>query len=183
MRVPASVQPTAAHDTEPTILRATSGVHPLDVPFVDDEDLATPWRRESTSAKKLVGPMSKSPTVTLASLIYFDKFPRTENLHGEARRRRTPRLARVKARNCPCRWTCLSLAVGVPTRKPPWRRYCPTTPRCQYLGADAPHRAVEVMAGTAAHQRTRTNRCVLTLCHRCQLGHALLLMVYNDLQL
>jgi len=45
----ASTQPMAAHDIEPTILRATGSVHPLDVTFIDDEDLATPWKRESTS--------------------------------------------------------------------------------------------------------------------------------------
>lgn len=69
----ASIQPMAAHDIEPTILRATGGVHPLDVTFIDDEDLATPWKRESTSARKLAGPMPKSLTVTLANLIYFEK--------------------------------------------------------------------------------------------------------------
>lgn len=51
----ASIQPMAAHDIEPTILRATGGVHPLDVTFIDDEDLATPWKRESTASKKLTG--------------------------------------------------------------------------------------------------------------------------------
>ena len=69
----ASIQPMAAHDIEATILRATGGVHPLDVTFIDDEDLATPWKRENTSAKKLAGPMPKSLTVTLANLIYFEK--------------------------------------------------------------------------------------------------------------
>lgn len=39
----ASIQPMAPHDVEPTILRATGGIHPLDVTFIDDEDLATPW--------------------------------------------------------------------------------------------------------------------------------------------
>ncbi|MBU2808757.1 hypothetical protein HF285_10940 [Acidithiobacillus ferrooxidans F221] len=53
----ASIQPLAAHDIEPTILRATGGVHPLDVTFIDEEDLATPWKRETTSAKKLFGPI------------------------------------------------------------------------------------------------------------------------------
>jgi hypothetical protein len=80
----AAIQPMAAHDIEPTILRATGGVHPLDVTFIDDEDLATPWKRESTSPKKLAGPMPKSLNVTLADLIYFDKFPGMENWHGEA---------------------------------------------------------------------------------------------------
>jgi superfamily II DNA or RNA helicase len=69
----ASIQPMAAHDIEPTILRATGSVHPLDVTFIDDEDLATPWKRQSTSAKKLAGLMPKSLTVTLANLIYFEK--------------------------------------------------------------------------------------------------------------
>src|SRR5690606_40076210 len=43
------------------------------VSFIDDEDLATPWKRENTSAKKLAGPMSKSLTVTLANQVYFEK--------------------------------------------------------------------------------------------------------------
>jgi hypothetical protein len=38
----ASIQPMAAHDIEPTILRATGGEHPLDLTLIDDEDLATP---------------------------------------------------------------------------------------------------------------------------------------------
>ncbi len=80
----AAIQPMAAHDIEPTILRATGGVHPLDVTFIDDEDLATPWKRESPSPKKLAGPMPKSLSVTLADRIYFDKIPRLENWHGEA---------------------------------------------------------------------------------------------------
>jgi len=63
----------AAHDIDPTILRATGGAHPLDVTFIDDEDLATPWRRENTSAKKLAGSMPKSLTVTMANPICFEK--------------------------------------------------------------------------------------------------------------
>jgi superfamily II DNA or RNA helicase len=69
----ASIQPMAAIDVEPTILRATGGVHPLDVTFIDDEDLATPWKRESAPTGKLAVPMPKSLTVTLANLIYFEK--------------------------------------------------------------------------------------------------------------
>jgi hypothetical protein len=69
----AAIRPMDAHDIEPTILRATGGVHPLDVTFIDDEDLATPWKCESTSAKKLAGSMPKSLSVTLANLIYFEK--------------------------------------------------------------------------------------------------------------
>ena len=66
----ASVARMPAHDIEPTILRATGGGHPLDVTFIDDEDLATPWKRESKPAK-LAGLMLKSLTVILANQIYF----------------------------------------------------------------------------------------------------------------
>ncbi|MBU6223875.1 MAG: DEAD/DEAH box helicase family protein [Burkholderiales bacterium] len=69
----ASILPMAAHDIEPTILQATGGTHPLDVTFIEDEDLATPWKRDGAAVKKLAGPMPKSLTVTLANLIYFEK--------------------------------------------------------------------------------------------------------------
>lgn len=69
----ASVAPMSAHDIEPTILRATGGVHPLDVTFIDDEDLTTPWKRTSMPSKRLTGEMPASLTVTLANQIYFEK--------------------------------------------------------------------------------------------------------------
>lgn len=69
----AAIRPMDAHDIEPTILRATGGVHPLDVMFIDDEDLATPWKGARTSGKRLSGSMPKSLNVTLANLIYFEK--------------------------------------------------------------------------------------------------------------
>ena len=69
----AAIQPMAPHDIEPTILRATGGVHPLDVTFIDDEDLATPWKREATTSTKLAGTMPQALTVTQANLIYFEK--------------------------------------------------------------------------------------------------------------
>jgi superfamily II DNA or RNA helicase len=69
----ASIQLMPVHDIEPIILRATGGVHPLDVTFIDDEDLATPWKRQSMSTKKLSGQMPKSLTLTLANLVYFEK--------------------------------------------------------------------------------------------------------------
>ena len=65
------IQPMAVHDIEPTILRATGHAHPLDVTFIDDEDLKEPWKQ--SALKKLAGPMPKSLTVTLANLIYFEK--------------------------------------------------------------------------------------------------------------
>ena len=69
----ASIHPMAPHDIEPTILRATGRAHPLDVTFIDEEDLATPWKRSSPSTKQLPGTMPKSLTVTLSNLIYFEK--------------------------------------------------------------------------------------------------------------
>ncbi|MDO9114508.1 MAG: DEAD/DEAH box helicase family protein [Polaromonas sp.] len=69
----AMIQPMPVHDIEPTILRATGGVHPLDITSIDDEDLTTPWKRERTPTKKLAGQMPKSLTVTLANLVYFEK--------------------------------------------------------------------------------------------------------------
>ena len=65
------IQPMAAHDIEPTIFRATGHAHPLDVTFIDEEDLKEPWKR--SAEKKLAGPMPKSLTVTLANLVYFEK--------------------------------------------------------------------------------------------------------------
>jgi len=69
----ASVQPMAPHDIEPTILRATGGVHPLDVTFIDDEDLNEPWKRAAPAGKRLHGTMPKSLTVTPSNLVYFEK--------------------------------------------------------------------------------------------------------------
>ena len=65
------IQPMAPYDIEPTILRATGHAHPLDVTFIDDEDLREPWKR--SALKKLAGPMPRSLTVTLANLVYFEK--------------------------------------------------------------------------------------------------------------
>lgn len=69
----ASIQPMLEHDIEPTILRATGGVHPLDVTFIDEEDLKEPWKRSAPVPKILKGVMPASLTVTLSNLIYFEK--------------------------------------------------------------------------------------------------------------
>jgi superfamily II DNA or RNA helicase len=68
-----SVQPMAPHDIEPTILRATGGVHPLDVTFIDEEDLKEPWKRPVAISKKLTGVMPTALSVTLANCLYFEK--------------------------------------------------------------------------------------------------------------
>ncbi len=70
----AAIQPMAPHDIESAILRATGGGHPLDVTFLDEEDVAKPWQRSTLLAKKLSGAsMPRSLTVTLANLVYFEK--------------------------------------------------------------------------------------------------------------
>jgi superfamily II DNA or RNA helicase len=69
----ASVQTMDPHDIESTVLRATGGAHPLDVTFIDEEDLKEPWRRQPTASNKLLGVMPKSLNITLANQIYFEK--------------------------------------------------------------------------------------------------------------
>ncbi len=68
-----AIQPMTPHDIEPTILRATGARHPLDVEFIDEEDLAMPWKRNLPDSRQLSGPMPTALTVTLANLIYFEK--------------------------------------------------------------------------------------------------------------
>jgi superfamily II DNA or RNA helicase len=60
-------------EIEPTLQRAVDGAHPLDVTFIEQEDLATPWIRASVVSGKLRGDMPRSLTVTLADRIYFEK--------------------------------------------------------------------------------------------------------------
>ena len=69
----AAIRPMELEDIEPTILRATGGVHPLDVTFIDEEDNKEPWKRSRSSTRKLAGPMPESLNVVLANLIYFEK--------------------------------------------------------------------------------------------------------------
>ena len=69
----ATVARMVPHDIEPTILLATGGSHPLDVTFIDEEDLSTPWKRAPAQAMKLTGELPAALTLTLANLIYFDK--------------------------------------------------------------------------------------------------------------
>jgi len=69
----ASIQPMAPHDIDPTILRVTGGVHPLDVTFIDEEDLKEPWKRTVVSTNKLQGPMPKALTVTVSNMVYLEK--------------------------------------------------------------------------------------------------------------
>ena len=69
----ASITPIPAHDIEGTILRATGNAHPLDVTFIDDEDLATPWKRHNAPSERLADNVPSTLTVTLANQVYFEK--------------------------------------------------------------------------------------------------------------
>jgi superfamily II DNA or RNA helicase len=69
----AAVTPLLSHDIEPIILRATGGRHPLDVTFIDEEDLVTPWKRRNANSGRLTGEMPSEVAVTLANQIYFEK--------------------------------------------------------------------------------------------------------------
>ncbi len=68
-----SIQPMSPQHIEPTILRTTGGVHPLDVTFIDEEDHQEPWKRPAATNKKLDAPLPSSLRVTLSNLIYFEK--------------------------------------------------------------------------------------------------------------
>ena len=76
----ASIQQMAPQDIEPAILRATGDVHPLDVNFIEDEDLATPWKMPAPSTRTLSGPLPEVLTVTQANMLYFEKAQLTQPL-------------------------------------------------------------------------------------------------------
>lgn len=68
-----SLESMPPDDIAPTVLRATGGVHPLDVTFIDTEDQRQPWKRAPSLVKKLVGSLPKSLVITLSNLVYFEK--------------------------------------------------------------------------------------------------------------
>ena len=69
----ASLPRMSARDIEPTVLRATGGTHPLDVTFVEEEDLKEPWKRAESASTKLAGPLPERLTLTLSNQVYFEK--------------------------------------------------------------------------------------------------------------
>ncbi|WP_096316986.1 DEAD/DEAH box helicase [Escherichia coli] len=58
---------------EPTILRATGSIHPLDVNFINEEDLGTPWEEKKSSGNRLNISIAEPLKITLANQIYFEK--------------------------------------------------------------------------------------------------------------
>lgn len=69
----ASLSPMSVQSVETAILNATGGAHPLDVTFIADEDQQEPWKRVTSTPKKLPGEMPKALAVTLANMIYVEK--------------------------------------------------------------------------------------------------------------
>lgn len=55
------------HAINPTILRATGSAHPLDLTYIDEEDMEMPWQRSVPSSGKLPGVMPKSLNLMLAN--------------------------------------------------------------------------------------------------------------------
>ena len=62
--------PVAALQT--VIQGATGGAHPLDLRFIDDEDLATPWQAPP-QASTISGPLPASLNLTLADRLYVER--------------------------------------------------------------------------------------------------------------
>ena len=68
-----SVKRMDPFDIESTILQATGGNHPLDVTFIENEDLAKPWVSGALASNQLAGAMPSSVKITFANLLYFEK--------------------------------------------------------------------------------------------------------------
>lgn len=69
----ASVRRMDPRDIEPAILKAVGGAQPLDVSFIDEEDLAQPWKPPKSPSKRLPGPLPTQIGITLANGVYLEK--------------------------------------------------------------------------------------------------------------
>ncbi len=68
----ATLQRLSVAGLKTLIQSATGGGHPLDLAFIDEEDLATPWMAPAEMAK-LSGPLPTSLTLTLADRLYVER--------------------------------------------------------------------------------------------------------------
>lgn len=68
----ASLQRMPVTALELVIQSATGGAHPLDLSFIDEEDLATPWQA-ATTLPKVMGPLPSSLRLTLANRLYVER--------------------------------------------------------------------------------------------------------------
>jgi superfamily II DNA or RNA helicase len=68
----ASLQRMPVTALDNVIQSATGGAHPLDLSFIDEEDLATPWQA-ATTLPKLSGPLPSSLRLTLVDRLYVQR--------------------------------------------------------------------------------------------------------------
>ena len=68
----ATLQRLSMAGLQSVLQTATGGAHPLDLSFIDEEDLATPWKAPPAIAK-LSGPLPTSLTLTLADRLYVER--------------------------------------------------------------------------------------------------------------
>ena len=94
---------------------------PLGVTLIDDDDLATPWKREPPSSTKWTGDLPASLTVTLANLLYIEKSQLPQawpTASFGSRLFREPRVlqgagdADVHLEQASCHWLCRKLSAA-----------------------------------------------------------------------
>jgi superfamily II DNA or RNA helicase len=68
----ASLQRLSLTGVQSVIQGATGGGHPLDLAFIDEEDLETPWKQHPAPTK-LSGPLPASLNLTLADRLYVER--------------------------------------------------------------------------------------------------------------
>jgi superfamily II DNA or RNA helicase len=68
----ASLQRLPLAGLQTVVQGATGGAHPLDLRFIDEEDLASPWKAPPPVAK-ISGPLPASLTLTLADRLYVER--------------------------------------------------------------------------------------------------------------
>jgi superfamily II DNA or RNA helicase len=68
----ATLQRLSAAGLQTLIQSATGGAHPLDLAFIDEEDLATPWK-PALPLSRLRGPLPTSLRLTLADRLYVER--------------------------------------------------------------------------------------------------------------
>lgn len=62
-------------DIDTTILRATNGVHPLDISFINDEDLDAPWKQKQILSNQLTGKLPELVKLVSANMLFIEKEP------------------------------------------------------------------------------------------------------------
>ncbi|MFO7629890.1 MAG: hypothetical protein R6W06_10330 [Prochlorococcaceae cyanobacterium] len=67
-----TVQRYSVAELQAVIQSVTGGAHPLDLSFIDEEDLGTPWK-QPPAPTKLSGPLPASITLTLADRLYVER--------------------------------------------------------------------------------------------------------------